>query len=182
MGGHASAYFGRGRATTDVDLLVSRCFVEKIKAELEQRGYVVAEFRYLLKVYDRGDPTSLCDLVMQETNSVLRAAFLATTPAVILGLPVNVVRRGALVALKFQAATDRRRKSKDKLRDVMDIRAILQNGFGAPDKRLALELAAQMYPRAPADLESLIAALSNGRWPRVVRRTSGGSRWLLRRR
>jgi hypothetical protein len=180
FGGLAAAYYGNGRATTDVDLLVSRRFIKVIKAGLQRRGYMLREFPFLVKMYVPGEPVSVGDFVIEESNSVLRKAFAATTPAVILGSTVNVVRRGALVALKFQAVITPRRRPGDRIADVMDIRAVIAREFGPEDERLAAELAAMMYPRAAADLESLLKDLRSGRWPKIARRAAIRSGLLVR--
>jgi hypothetical protein len=181
IGGLVAGYYGRARMTTDVDMLVSSRFVIQIQAGLERRGYVVGRFPYLLKMYVPGEPVSAGDLVLQESNCVLRAAFLATTPGVILGIPVNVVRRGVFVALKFQAAVTPRRHSSDKVRDVLDIRGVLEKEFGPEDERLAVEIAGKMYPGAVADFEALIKDVRCGRWPKVARRAAIHSGLLVRR-
>jgi hypothetical protein len=182
FGGLVAGYYGDARrATADVDMLVSRRFLEPLQAGLERRGYEVRQFPHLLKMYPRGARESKGDLVVQESSDVLRAAFAGATPAEILGLPVSVVRRGALVALKFQAATTPRRRSGDRALDVNDIRGVLEKEFGPEDERLALEIAGMMYARAGADLRSLLDDLRHGRWPKVTRRAGMEAGMLLRR-
>jgi hypothetical protein len=181
FGGLVAGYYGRERVTADVDLLVSRRFIEPIQAVLERRGYVVRQFPYLVKMYVPGEPESVGDLVVQESNGVLSAAFVATTPGVILGLPVSVVRRGVFVALKFHAAVTARRQPRDRIRDVLDICGVLEKEFEPRDERLAVEIAGKMYPGAGADLEGLIDDLRCGRWPRIARRAAIHTALLLRR-
>jgi hypothetical protein len=180
FGGLAGEYHGTGRATRDVDLLVSKRYVEDLRTGLVRRGYAVRQFPFLVKMYIPGEPTAVGDFVMYESNAVLRAAFLGTTPAEILGVPVSVVRRGVFVALKFESSISVRRPSRDKRIDVLDIRAVLAKDFGPEDVRLAVEMARRMYPGAVADLESLLDDMRHGRWPRVTLRAERGMSLLLR--
>jgi hypothetical protein len=180
FGGLAGEHYGTGRATRDVDLLVSKRCIDDLRTGLERRGYEVRQFPYLMKMYIPGEPKSVGDFVMYESNAVLRAAFVATTPAEILGVPVSVVRRGVFVALKFESSISLRRPSRDKRLDVVDIRAVLAKDFGPEDVRFAVGIARSMYPGAVADLESLLEDLRCGRWPRVTLRAERRVSLLLR--
>src|SRR5947207_786510 len=86
IGGLVAGLYGKKRATVDVDLLVPRRFMKRLQTALEKRGYEVRTFEDMLRVYVPGEPESVGDLVMQEANPVLHAAFGATVPAAILGL------------------------------------------------------------------------------------------------
>jgi hypothetical protein len=167
IGGLVAGHYGKGRATVDVDLLVPKRFMKRLQAALERRGYEVRTFPDMMRVYVSGEPESVADLVVQEANPVLRAAFAATTPGAILGLPVSVVRRGAFVALKFHAAVSPTRQLMDKMQDVVDIGRVLEKEFGPEDERLAVQIAGKMYPGAVADLEELIDDVRHGRRPKI---------------
>lgn len=167
IGGLVAGYYGKGRATVDVDLLVPKRFMKRLRAALERRGYEVRAFPDMVRMYVPGEPESVGDLVVNEANPVLRAAFAATTPGEILGLPVSVVRRGAFVALKFHAAVSPTRQLGDKIQDVADIVRVLEKEFSLDDERLAVEIAATMYPGAVADLEELIDDVRHGRRPKI---------------
>lgn len=181
FGGLAAAYYGHGRMTADVDLLVPGRFFPHVCAGLERRGYLVRQFPLLVKMYVPGDPESAGDLVMAESNSVLNTAFTETTSAIILGLPVNIVRRGVLVALKFQAVLTPRRRLGDRTRDVMDIRGVMESGFEPEDQRQAARLVAKMYPGAEADFVGLLNDVRRGRWPRIARHVTLQSGLLVAR-
>jgi hypothetical protein len=181
FGGLLTGYYGQYRATGDVDLLVSRRFIEPLEGALVRRGYAARHFRYLMKLYAPGDSAAVGDFVVYETNAVLRAAFAATMPAEILGLRVSVVRRGVFVALKFESSISQRRSSKDKALDVIDARRVVEQGFGPEDVRLAVEIAGTMYRGAVADFESFLDDLRRGRWPRVVTRAETQTALLVRR-
>ena len=167
IGGLVAGYYGKGRATVDVDLLVPKRFMKRLQAALERRGYEVRTFPDMMRMYVPGEPESVGDLVTHEANPVLRAAFAATTPVTMLGLPVSVVRRGAFVALKFHAALSPTRQLGDKIQDVADIVRVLEKEFGPEDERLAFEIAAKMHPGAVADLEELIDDVRHGRRPKI---------------
>lgn len=181
FGGLVAGYYGKERGTADVDLLVSRRFIQPIQVRIKRRGYVVQQFPYILKMFVPGESKSAGDLVVQETNCVLSSAFAATAPGLILGFPVNVVRRGVFVALKFQAATTSRRRLRDRIRDVLDIRGVLEKEFGPQDEQLAAEIAGKMYPGATKDLEGLVKDVRCGRWPQSARTAAIHSGLLLRR-
>jgi len=84
-----------------------------------------------------------------------------------LGLRVNVVRRGAFIALKFHAAVSPTRQLVDKMQDVVDIVRVLEREFGPEDERLAAGIADKMYPGAVAELKELIDDVRHGRRPKI---------------
>lgn len=167
IGGLVAGYYGKGRATVDVDVLVPKRFMKRLRAALERRGYEVRTLPDMMRMYIPGEPESVGDLVMQEANPVLRAAFVATTQGVILGLPVSVVRRGAFVALKFQAALSPTRQLGDKIQDVADIVRVLEREFGPDDERLAIEIVGHMFPGAVADFQEVLDDVRHGRRPKI---------------
>lgn len=167
MGGLVAGYYGKGRATVDVDLLVPKRYMKRLQAALERRGYEVRTFPDMMRMYVPGEAEPVGDIVTQEANPVLRAAFSATTPATMLGLPVSMVERGAFVALKFHAAVSPTRQFGDKMQDVVDITRVLEREFSPEDERLAVEIAGHAYPGAGADLKELLDDLRHGRRPKI---------------
>lgn len=167
IGGLVAGYYGKGRATVDVDMLVPRRFMKRLQAAIERRGYEVRAFQDMMRMYVPGEPESVGDLVVHEAHPVLRAAFAATTPGTMLGLPVSMVKRGAFVALKFHAAVSPTRQLMDKMQDVVDIGRVLEREFGPDDERLAVAIAEKMYPGAVADLEELVDDVRHGRRPKI---------------
>ena len=167
IGGIAVGYHGRLRATVDVDLLVPRSKLAALARSLESRGYVVTQTADMVRVYppeaDPDDAESIADLVAREANPVLQAAARVAEPATVLGHPVRIVPRGALVALKFHAAISTRRAIEDRYQDVADIGRIIARRFDPDDERLALEIAAHAYPEAETGLARLIDDLRHGR-------------------
>ena len=167
IGGLVAGYYGKGRATVDVNLLVPKRFMKRLQAAIERRGYEVRTFPDMMRMYVPGEPESVGDLVAQEANPVLRAAFTATTPGAILGLPVSIVRRGAFVALKYHSARSTTRQLGDKMQDLVDIVRVLDREFGPEDERLAVEIVGKMYPGAVADFEELLDDVRHGRRPKI---------------
>lgn len=167
IGGIAVGFHGRLRATVDVDLLVPRANLEALARALRARNYVVTETRDMVRVYppssDPDEAESIADLVAREANPVLEHAARVAEPAVVLGHAVNIVPRGALVALKFHAAVSPRRAIEDRYQDVADIGRILAKRFDSNDERLALEIAAHAYAGAEVELAALIDDLRHGR-------------------
>jgi hypothetical protein len=167
IGGIVAGYYGKGRATVDVDLLVPKRFMKRLQAAIERRGYEVRAFPDMMRMYIPGEPESVGALVALEGNPVLRAAFTETTSVAILGLQVSAVRRGAFVALKFHAALSPTRELGDKMQDVVDIMRVLEKEFGPEDERLALAIVGKMYPGAVADFEELLDDVRHGRRPKI---------------
>jgi hypothetical protein len=167
IGGIAVGYHGRLRATVDVDLLVPRKKLSSLARALQSRGYVVTHTPEMVRVYPAAaDPEhddSIADLLAREANPVLEAAARVAEPATVLGHPVRIVARGALVALKFHAAISIRRAIGDRYQDVADIGRIIAKRFDASDEQLALDVAAHAYPGAEAELAKLIDDLRHGR-------------------
>ena len=121
------------RATVDVDLLVPGGKLKALGRELEARGYPVKTFPDMLRVFSPGaDLTSaepIAGLVSRDANPVLKAAFSQSESATVLGQRVNVVRRGALVALKFHAAVSPDRRIEDRYQDIADIGRVVAKRF-----------------------------------------------------
>lgn len=167
IGGLAAGHHGRQRATIDVNLLVPRNKLGPLKRALETRSYIVRSTDDQLRVHAPGaDPDrddAIADLLAREANPVLRAAAAETEQAAILGQPVNVVRRGAFIALKFHAAMARTRPHADRLQDVVDIERVISKKLEPEDEALARRIAALSYPGAADDLDRLLADLRAGR-------------------
>ena len=168
VGGIAVGHHGRQRATIDVDILVPRNKLGPLRRALEARGYRVEVSSDMLRVFPSGsspkqDEEAIADIVAKDAHAVLGAAFSETESATVLGHPVNVVRRGALVALKFHAVSSTTRQHADRLQDVVDIERIVTKGFDSVDASLARRIAELSYPGAADDLDRLIDDLKNGR-------------------
>lgn len=167
IGGIAVGHHGRLRATVDVDMLVPRARLAPLARAFEQRGYVVAETFDTVRVFPPGaDPSqdeAIADLVAQEANPVLEAAARHHESATVLGQRVQIVPRGALVALKFHAAISTLRPIGDRYQDVADIGRIVARRFDAADEALALEIAGHAFPGAAQELAVLLDDLRHGR-------------------
>lgn len=167
VGGIAVGYHGRLRATVDVDMLVPRTKLASLAHAFETRGYVVKTFAEMIRVYPPGSNPAQTDaiasLMVHEANRVLEEAALVAEPATVLGHPVRIVPRGALVALKFHAAISTRRPIEDRYQDVADIGRIIAKRFEASDEQLALRIAGHAYPGADSELAVLLDDLRHGR-------------------
>jgi hypothetical protein len=166
IGGLAVGFHGRPRATLDVDLLVPGKSLVDVREALEGRGYLMKSFPGMLRTYRAEDTSaseSLADIVSREANPVLREASRHHEPATLFGISVNVVRRGALVALKFQAVTSPERKLADRYQDLADIGHVMQKKFDAEDRRLAATVAATIDGNAKVRLEAMLDELAQGR-------------------
>jgi hypothetical protein len=178
VGGLAVGYHGRVRATVDVDLLVPGRKLKSLAHALEARGYQIKGKPDMLRVFAAGanleSDEPIADLVSREANPVLKAAFAEVEAATVLGQRVNVVRRGALVALKFHAAISPERRIEDRYQDIADIGRIIAKQFADEDLDLARRIAVHMHPGATGKLEKLIDDLKSGR-PVTVNETASRS-------
>jgi hypothetical protein len=165
VGGLVTGLYGRERATVDVDLLVPRRSMDHLAGELTRRRYSVERSPDMLRASRRGVPAA--DLVVREANPVLRAASAITRPMPLLGMTVEVVRRGAFVALKFHAAVSPTRRPPDRFQDVADIFSVVDRGFSARDEALAKRIAANIYPGADDELATMLADMRAGRVVRI---------------
>jgi hypothetical protein len=164
IGGLAVGYHGRPRATLDVDLLIPGKKLVDVREALEAKGYEVRPFPGMIRTYRASDPSeSVADIVSREANPVLREAARHFESATLLGQPVNVIRRGALVALKFHAVVSPERKLADRYQDLADIGHVLAKRWSVDDALLAGTVAATIDGNARARLERLIDDLSHGR-------------------
>lgn len=82
-------------------------------------------------------------------------------------LPVDVVRRGAFVALKFHAAISPTRQIQDKYQGLADIGNVLARQFTAEDERLAATIAAEIHPGAKQECETLSDDMRRGRLVKI---------------
>jgi hypothetical protein len=165
IGGLAVGYHGRPRATLDVDLLVPGKKLIDVREALEAKGYEVKPFPGMIRTY-RADDTSgesIADIVSREANPTLREAARHFEPATLFGHPVNVIRRGALVALKFHAIVSLDRKLADRYQDIADIGHVMAKRFDAEDRRVAGMVAATIDGNAREKLEHMLDELSHGR-------------------
>lgn len=165
IGGVAVGYHGHERATVDVDFLVRGRSLRRVAAEARARGYDVRTFLPdEVKVYPRGSDKSIADVVAMDVNPVLRAAFREVEQAEVLGeQDVSVVRRGALVALKFHSAVSPTRLIEDKYQDISDLAHLVRAGLSRTDEETAHRIAALSYPGAAADFDEVLADLRAGR-------------------
>jgi hypothetical protein len=156
IGGLAAGYHGKARATVDVDMLIPRRAATAVREELERRGYEVRVSEDMMRAYRPGNDEAVADLVWREAHPVLKAAAAKTVPATILGLPVNLVKRGAFVALKYHAASSPTRQHMDKYQDVIDIGRVLAKSFTAADEKMAVAIAEKAYPGCGRHLAQLL--------------------------
>jgi hypothetical protein len=167
VGGIAVGYYGRLRATVDVDLLVPRRKLGRISRALAARGYVVVKHEDMVRVYapsaDPAHDEAIADLVAREANPVLHAAARLAAPATVLGHAVRIVPRGALVALKFHSAISPTRRIGDRYQDIADIDRVVAKKFDAEDEAVAAAVAEKMFPGAPEQLAELLRDLRAGR-------------------
>lgn len=156
IGGLAAGYYGKARATVDVDMLIPKRAAKAVRAELERRGYEVRASTDMMRAYRRGREEAVADLVWREAHPVLKAAAAQKVPATILGLDVNLVKRGAFVALKYHAASSPTRGYRDKHQDVTDIISVLLESFTAADEKMAVAIAEKAYPGCGKHLAQLL--------------------------
>jgi hypothetical protein len=167
IGGLAVGYHGRIRATLDIDLLIPGKSLLDVRSALEAKGYEVKPFPGMIRTYRAGDGNdqseSVADIVSREANPVLREAARHFEPATLFGQSVNVIHRGALVALKFHAITSPDRKLPDRYQDLADVGHVIGKRFDAEDRRVANAVVATIDGNAPARFEKLLDDLSHGR-------------------
>jgi hypothetical protein len=161
IGGLVVRLYGRERATVDVDLLVPRRSLDHLAGALTRRRYTVERSEDMLRASRRG--VAVADLFVREATPVLRAASAVTRTSLLLGLQVAVARRGALVALKFNAAVSPTRLGPDRFQDIADIASVIARGFSAKDEALAKRIAANIYPGADDELATMISDMRAGR-------------------
>ncbi len=167
VGGIAVGYHAQPRATVDVDMLVPRRKAGRIARALEARGYVITRHPGMIRVYPAGatpgSDESIADLVENEANPTLRAISKSTEPATVLGLPVRIATRGALVAAKFHAAVSPHRSVLDRQQDLVDMGRVITKAFTPEDEETALAIAETMHPGAREELARVIADHRAGR-------------------
>jgi hypothetical protein len=163
IGGLVAGYYGKPRATVDVDMLIPKRTAAKVQAELEARGYAVERSTDVLRVYRRRSKVPVADLLLRESHPLLKAAYAHSIRAVILRHEVQVVARGAFVALKFHAAISPQRDYGDRLQDVADIARVLSKSFAPEDESLAIRIAEKAYAGGGSELQRLLYDLRHRR-------------------
>ena len=163
IGGLVAGYYGKARATVDVDMLVPRRARARLLGEMVVRGYRTQESTDMVRFYRRNETEAAADVVWLEANPVLRAASKETLQAVILGKQVTAVNRGAFVALKFNAAISPTRRMGDKYIDAADIMHTMDREFTAEDEALAVKIAGKIYTGAGRELVAMLEDIRQGR-------------------
>ena len=167
IGGLAAHHYGKPRATIDVDMLVPKRAGAKLHAELERQGYRVDGSQDMLRVYRHGSEEAAADLRWREADPTFRAASRHATATTVLGLRVNLVDRGAYVALKWHAAVSPRRGYIDKMQDAVDMMYAVRKAFTAADEKLAVKIAEKTYPGGGADLARMLDDIRHERHVKV---------------
>ncbi len=171
IGGIAVGYHGRPRATVDVDMLVPRRKIGRIARALEERGYVVARHPGLTRVYASGAvpgrDEAIADLVERDASPALTAIARSFEEATVLGTPVRVATRGALVASKFLSAVASDRAILDRQQDIVDMGRVIGRAFSDEDCATALRIADAMFPGARDELARMIDDHRHGRVVRL---------------
>lgn len=167
IGGHAVSHHGRPRLTVDVDFLVSARALPGVRAELERSGFVVRKRGEVLSAWDAdADPAAdepVVDLVPAEHNRTQAEAIRGAVTATYQGIPLRVVTRPALVALKFLSAMSRTRGHGDRLQDVADISHLVKKSWKREDAREARRLVELSHPGAGPEIGRLIDDLLHDR-------------------
>lgn len=80
---------------------------------------------------------------------------------------MNVVKRGAFVALKFHPAISPTRQQMDRYQDVVDIGRVLARSFGPADEKMAVRIAEKAFLGGGEDLARMLDDLRHERPVRV---------------
>jgi hypothetical protein len=166
VGGLVAGYYGKPRATVDVDMLVPKRSAAKIHAEMSRRGYTAERGIDMVRFYRPGTAESVADMMWTSAHPVLKAASAHTVGGIILEQPVTVVARGAFVALKYHAAASPTRDQADKHMDIADLMHTVNKAFSAEDEALAVKVAEKSYRGGGKDLAHVIDDI---RAKRIVR-------------
>ena len=156
VGAHAIGTLTEPRATRDFDFVIEDSkFRAVIKALEEQFGD--------LDAVDLGPAMRLrtldVDLIRSTTHALFREALQHVRPVGDWNVPVAEV----LIVLKFLAAVSPWRERAKKMQDTVDLSVLfLAVGRDDLDQDLLRQLAAQVYPGAETELESLLEKIEQG--------------------
>ncbi|MBI5477876.1 MAG: nucleotidyl transferase AbiEii/AbiGii toxin family protein [Deltaproteobacteria bacterium] len=167
VGGHAVSFHWKPRLTVDIDFLVPARALAGLQRALPEHGFAGQRRGEVLRVWNSGaDPAvadSVVDFVPAEYNRTQQEALRTALDAVYQDLPVRVVTRPALVALKFLSATSAARAVADKHQDLADLAHLVQQAWSPADAREARRLVELSYPGGGHDLDRLIGDVRAGR-------------------
>lgn len=156
VGAHAIGTLTEPRATADFDFVVEGSKLRAIVGALEE------EFGEL-DVVDLGPAMRLraldIDLIRSTTHSLFAEALTHVRGVADWQVPVPEV----LVVLEFLAAGSPWRERTKRMQDIVDLSVlVVAVGREELDGELLTELAAQVYPGAEAELETLLGRIERG--------------------
>jgi hypothetical protein len=166
VGGHAVSYHWKPRLTVDVDFLVPGRAIAGLERALAGAGFQAQRRGEVLRAWDAdADPAiddPVVDFVPAEYNAAQAEALRTAVKVDYQGIPLRVVTRAALVALKFLSAVSQTRGVADKHQDVADLAHVVEQAWTAEDAREARRLVELFAPAAGAQLAQLVADLLAG--------------------
>jgi hypothetical protein len=167
VGGHAVSFHWKPRLTVDIDFLVPERALAGLERALPEHGFVGQRRGEVLRVWVAGaDPATsdpVVDFVPAEFNRAQEEALRTALDVVYQKLPLRVVTRAALVALKFLSATSEARAVADKHQDLADLAHLVQQAWRPADAREARRLVGMSYAGAGGDLDRLVGDILAGR-------------------
>ncbi|MCI0586168.1 MAG: nucleotidyl transferase AbiEii/AbiGii toxin family protein [Planctomycetes bacterium] len=166
-GGHAVSLYTKPRVTVDADFLVAKRDLPRLRRALEKSGHRLRKVGDAIRAFgpgeDPGESEAALELLPAESHPVWKGALDSAVEATYAGTRLRVVRRSALVAMKFAAAVSTDRPREDRHVDLSDLIRLLRSGLSSGEEREAKDLAARAYRGAAADFEKLVDDLRHDR-------------------
>jgi len=166
-GGHAVSLYSRPRVTVDVDFLVAKKDLPRVRKAFEKTGHRLVKAGDTYKVLREGEnpdeAEAVVELLPADLHPVWKGALESAIETQYTGLRVRAVSRAGLVALKFASASSTARPREDRLVDLADLLRLLRAGLSPAEDRAARALARTAYPGAAKDFDKLVDDLRHDR-------------------
>lgn len=153
-------YIKRPRATVDVDIVVRRKHLRKVKRILNDTCQDVVDTECNLRAVLSGDPNRLeVDVIKSQSHELFDAALDGRTS--VENVPVPTIE--ALLALKYLAAISPGRQQPDKHQDIADFIRGYKENVDRIDRGLLVDLASRAHAGAREEFPGFLDAVENDR-------------------
>lgn len=153
-------YIQRPRATVDVDIVVRRKHLGRIRRILKDTCRDLVDAEGKLRAVLSEDPNRLeVDVIKSQSHELFDAALDQKTS--IQSVPVPKIE--ALLALKYLSAVSAGRQPPDKHQDVADFIRAYKENVDRMDRELLVDLASRAHSKAHEEFPEFLDAVENDR-------------------
>ncbi len=153
-------YLKRPRATVDVDIVVRKKHLAKVKRILKDVGTGLDDAEVRMKTTLSAEPNSLeVDVIKSQSHLLFERAL--DSRVLLEGVPAPSIE--ALLALKYLSAVSPWRPHTDKLQDVVDFKRAFHDNKDQIDRAALVQLASLAHRNASKEFPAFLEAVEKDR-------------------